>query len=468
VAIDVPEPHLPEDEQIGTVPMVFVASSTIKKITSTGSEVALRDGIVFISVGDVALQITSLAVNVYPNGTTPCDLVPCNVVNAVTLEAYATYNSVNSTMIGNNAYTSFAQSPAVVLPVLLRSVTAPPESPFVLVTEPSAIIVERPVDYDINIPSQYDIKIDLSSLMRTPGLYIGDATQSSPFTVYLVLKSIYTTNAQYVVNSLPVSSVMPIEFNLVNSTAVEDGRECTCYMDTYTGPTPSVVFAGCTPEIAANACYNGLSYNMTYYYTIFTYNDAGHFSIADNNNQAVFGMTNSNPPGAVYGFASTFESATQINTLQWTNPAEDNLYGFRIYVSQSIPCDLASGCLGGRFAENFVETNSVAYDPAIPETGCNMFLVYDTLLTRTIDLASPHISKMPGDTSSFKDGHDNSSNGNRIVFELSADGKQLLTPAGKAFNFISGATYYYTIFTYDVYGSYNAPVCVTRNAIVIP
>lgn len=327
----------------------------------------------------------------------------------------------------------------------------------------------------VSINATKDIRIDVSGVLADA--FVGDSSTPSPITIFTVLR--YNVAESFTAPDAPDNMVIsPIELFIVDNASVINNQECTCYVDSYTGEASSLVFSGCTPELSTNPCFNGLSYNQVYYYSVFTYNDAGHFSATDRCNQVVYGMFNSIPPGPICRLSMIPEYAddghgnTTISDirLNWTNPSDSHLYGFRVYVSEY---GHAGASCTASYANNFVETNKT---PAVNDVGdvtdidtaCNMMLVYDTLLTPWITTASLGISRKPGDMCYIYDGVDNSdsASGERVLYELAPDGRSLLSQTGVTRKLKPGITYFYTVFTYDVYGNYNAPSCIDRGAVV--
>ena len=451
-----------ENEQIGhsimnirndavAVPKIVTSSYLLTRVDANDSEQGIDAS--YISDTDTSIGLSGIAFMNYS------DIYLENLF----VEVYAVANQIDNGR-------KYIPTDAVKLPLRTRSNVGTgwefiPADPAILLSGVNSSLT------GVEILAEKDLRIMLSDFLV--GMLVGDVSVPSPFTVYVVLKhSAGEADQNLCVTTIPLF--------IVKRADATDGSECTCYVDSYTGTASSTVFSGCSPELATNACFNGLSYNQVYYYTLFTYNDAGHFSYIDRCNQVVYGMFNSIPPGPICQFQAvpqytsvtcfdlTMEKIDRIR-LQWLNPSDPHLYGFRVYVSEF------------GHASNFVEYNTVPaseyqYDVCdvshLTPSGGNMMLVYDTFLTPWITASASDLSRTPGETSYLYDGLDNSpvdgeNNTYRVLYELAEDGRSLLSEIGIRRDLRPGVTYFYTIFTYDVYGNFNAPSCIDRGAIVV-
>jgi hypothetical protein len=464
---DVSNPELP----IVPVPKVLLNSYLLTRVDNAGTEYAIDAS--YISSTDPMIGLSDIMLKNYST----------TYLNNVFVEVFAVSNQKNTSG-------EYLPTDAVGLPVFTRDVNSPNSDfvlsdPAILSTGLNSACLENVDCQGTTIRSDFDLRVNISSFVS--GMFIGDSSVPSPITLYVVTK--YDAgNSPSPPEVLYNLCVTAIPLFIVKRADMLDNSECTCYVDSYTGPASSVVFSGCSPELASNACFSGLSYNQVYYYTLFTYNEAGHFSYADNCNRVVYGMFNSIPPGPICQFQMNPQyvtltspdcdpSFTKLNNirLQWVNPSDPNLYGFRVYVSEyNHPGALCSA----RYAENFVEWNTVRAIDDVgsdtcqlsytdPATACNMMLVYDTFLTPWITEGSPDLSRVAGETAYLTDGLDNAdpTNGYRTLYELTEDGKSLVSNSGVRRDLKAGVTYFYTVFTYDVYGNYNAPSCIDRGAI---
>ena len=436
---------------------IHLTDYLLTRIDASGAETPI--GGAYLTSTDKKIGLSSIVLtSYYPNQ-----------LNKVTLEAYAIANLPSGS--GN-----YVATEAKRLTIETVSVTQPGMG-FAVATVPVVkdILAAGDATNGTAYYADYNVRIDVEQFLADAA--IGDSNTPSPITIFLVLKhgTDVVLTPPTVHENLCTSA---LELFSVKRSDVVDGTECTCYIDSYTGLTSSVVFSGCTPQLAANACYNGLSYNQLYYYTVFTYNDAGHFSYTDRCNQAVYGMSSSIPPGAVcqLELIETVGGGLIDNVqLQWTNPIDPQLYGFRIYVSESGHLDQYGHAINCNtsFASDFVMVNGTkaASDEVSgwQSTACNMMMVYDTFLTPWITDQSPHISRVAGDVAYFYDGQDNvdPSSNDRVLYELADDGKSLVSNVGVKRSLTPGVLYNYTIFTYDIYGNFNAPSCIDRGNITL-
>jgi hypothetical protein len=273
---------------------------------------------------------------------------------------------------------------------------------------------------------------------------IGDSSTLSPSELFLsVVDETSTADIK------PIVAYYNQSLYLVPRQQLVLNKECTCYVDAYSGTAYSAGFVGCERGFNAASCNNGMSYNLIYYYTLFTYNDAGHFSYADRCAMAEYGIGNALPPGPICQLSILQQASgnhgTQYDSvaLSWVNPNDASLYGVRIYVSQH------------RYATNFVEPFN-ANDP--------MYILYDSVLTPNLNSI---VNVGPGTSSAIIDGVDNFTHGYRELYKLSSGGDAVFAESSTspAVQFEAGAVYYYTVFTYDVNGNYNMPTCIDRGQI---
>ncbi len=288
---------------------------------------------------------------------------------------------------------------------------------------------------------------------------IGNSTTAAPSELFL---SVVDETSEADIK--PIVAYYNQDLYLVPRQQLVLNQECSCYVDAYSGTAYSAGFVGCERGYNAAACNNGMSYNLIYYYTVFTYNDAGHFSYVDSCARAEYGIGNALPPGPVCQLAIVPQASGNHGplydsiSLSWVNPDESSLYGVRIYVSKY------------RYATNFVEP----FDASDP-----MYILYDSVFTPNLNAI---VNVGPGTSSAIIDGVDNfiadpdhpepdpyygHTQGYRGLYKLSSGGDAVFTESStsSAVQFENGVIYHYTVFTYDVNGNYNTPTCVDRGQV---
>ena len=222
---------------------------------------------------------------------------------------------------------------------------------------------------------------------------------------------------------------------VIDVDTLDTGVPCSCYVDSFGGDISGLSLRGCDVAVTATPC-EGLSYNLVYHYTMFSYNDCGHFSEIATCAQAEYGFTDATPPGGVCNFNAV--KSTGGIRLTWKNPIDDDFTGVRIFASTS------------GFVKSFNDTTAeIVYDTA---------LYSQESISSSVDLA-------PGAFTSFIDNEDNIEAYNRFVFQIGGDN----SVAEKELSPLAGGTeYFYTVFTYDEAGNFSVPVCIERDTAVSP